>query len=59
VEGVEMLIEQGARSFELWTGLDAPLEVMRAAAYAALADDAGPDRPGAPARLPVRASDGG
>jgi len=41
VEGIEMLIEQGARSFELWTGAAAPLETMRAAAYAALAQDAG------------------
>jgi len=37
VEGIEMLIEQGARSFELWTGLSAPLAVMRTAAYQALA----------------------
>jgi shikimate dehydrogenase len=36
VEGIEMLIEQGARSFELWTGMQAPLEVMRRAAYEAL-----------------------
>jgi shikimate dehydrogenase len=36
VEGIEMLIEQGARSFEVWTGISAPLEVMRTAAYAAL-----------------------
>ncbi len=36
VEGIEMLIEQGARSFELWTGLSAPVEVMRHAAYFAL-----------------------
>jgi shikimate dehydrogenase len=36
VEGVEMLIEQGARSFELWTRLDAPVQVMRHAAHAAL-----------------------
>jgi shikimate dehydrogenase len=41
VEGIEMLIEQGARSFELWTGLPAPLETMRAAAYEALARDDG------------------
>ena len=31
-----MLIEQGARSFELWTRLDAPVDVMRDAAYRAL-----------------------
>jgi shikimate dehydrogenase len=40
VEGIEMLIEQGTRSFELWTGLPAPVEVMRAAAYRALEDHA-------------------
>lgn len=38
VEGVEMLVEQGARSFELWTRCPAPVESMRAAAYAALAE---------------------
>jgi shikimate dehydrogenase len=31
VSGLEVLIAQGAASFELWTGLDAPLDVMRAA----------------------------
>jgi shikimate dehydrogenase len=36
VEGIEMLIEQGARSFELWTGVPAPVDAMRAAAYRAL-----------------------
>ncbi len=36
VEGIEMLIEQGARSFELWTGLPAPVGRMREAAYGAL-----------------------
>jgi shikimate dehydrogenase len=36
VEGVEMLVEQGARSFSIWTGLPAPIETMRAAADAAL-----------------------
>ena len=36
VQGIEMLIEQGARSFELWTGREAPVEVMRMAAYRAL-----------------------
>src|SRR5262249_49422006 len=28
-DGVEMLVRQGARSLELWTGRTAPLEVMR------------------------------
>jgi len=32
VSGVEMLIYQGAASFEIWTGLKAPVEVMRKAA---------------------------
>jgi shikimate dehydrogenase len=40
VEGIEMLIEQGARSFELWTGVPAPADVMRAAAYRALDEHA-------------------
>ncbi|HZP96117.1 MAG TPA: shikimate dehydrogenase [Candidatus Limnocylindria bacterium] len=31
VDGLSMLLHQAARSFELWTGLPAPLEVMRAA----------------------------
>jgi shikimate dehydrogenase len=37
VEGLEMLVEQGALSFEAWTGMDAPLPEMRAAADRALA----------------------
>ncbi len=32
VEGVEVLVRQGARSLELWTGREAPVEVMRQAA---------------------------
>jgi shikimate dehydrogenase len=35
--GVGLLVEQAALSFELWTGTPAPLEVMSAAALAALA----------------------
>lgn len=31
VDGLEILVCQGAAAFELWTGLPAPLEVMRAA----------------------------
>jgi shikimate dehydrogenase len=31
VTGLEALVAQGAASFELWTGMSAPLEVMRAA----------------------------
>ena len=33
VSGVEMLIYQGAASFEIWTGREAPVEVMRKAAF--------------------------
>jgi shikimate dehydrogenase len=31
VDGLEMLLRQGARSFEGWTGRPAPLDVMRRA----------------------------
>ncbi|HWH06808.1 MAG TPA: hypothetical protein VNT23_10300 [Gaiellaceae bacterium] len=31
VSGLDVLVAQGAASFELWTGLPAPLDVMRAA----------------------------
>jgi shikimate dehydrogenase len=32
LDGLEILLAQGALSFELWTGMEPPLEVMRAAA---------------------------
>jgi shikimate dehydrogenase len=32
MDGLAMLVHQGARSFELWTGRDAPVEIMMAAA---------------------------
>ena len=31
VDGLEALVRQGAASFELWTGVPAPVEGMRAA----------------------------
>jgi len=31
VDGLEVLVAQGAAAFELWTGLPAPIDVMRAA----------------------------
>lgn len=34
VDGIEVLVRQGARSLEVWTGRGAPLEAMRAAARA-------------------------
>jgi shikimate dehydrogenase len=33
VTGLEVLVAQGAASFELWTGMPAPVEVMRAAVW--------------------------
>jgi shikimate dehydrogenase len=38
VSGVEMLIYQGAVSFEIWTGHSAPVEVMRKAALKRLSE---------------------
>ena len=35
VDGLTILVHQGARSFKLWTGLDAPVDVMRRAVVAA------------------------
>jgi shikimate dehydrogenase len=35
VDGLDVLVAQGAASFELWTGLPAPIEVMRAAVRSA------------------------
>ena len=32
INGVEMLLYQGAASFEIWTGCKAPVDVMRKAA---------------------------
>jgi len=40
VGGLGLLLHQAALSFELWTGRQAPLEVMSAAAVAALAEPA-------------------
>jgi shikimate dehydrogenase len=39
--GLGLLLRQAALSFELWTGQRAPLEVMSAAAVAAIAEDEG------------------
>jgi len=37
IGGLGMLIHQAARQLHIWTGLDAPVDVMRAAAEAELA----------------------
>ena len=36
IDGSEMFVHQGARQFELWTGLEAPVEIMRLFVRAAL-----------------------
>ncbi len=36
VSGLEVLVYQGARAFKLWTGVEAPVEVMRSEALKAL-----------------------
>lgn len=36
IHGIEMLLYQGARQFELWTGTEAPVEVMRRAIFSHL-----------------------
>ncbi len=42
-DGLEMLVQQGALAFEAWTGLPAPVETMRAAAWRALQAHQGED----------------
>ena len=39
LNGLEMLVRQGAAAFELWTGLKAPIEVMRKAARDAMEEN--------------------
>lgn len=41
VHGLAMLVYQGAASFELWTGLPAPVDVMMAAAAKAMGLEVG------------------
>jgi len=36
VYGIDMLVYQGAEAFKIWTGLDAPIDVMKKAAFSAL-----------------------
>ncbi len=44
IDGLEVLVRQGALSFELWTGRKAPLEAMRVAARARSVLDTAPRR---------------
>jgi shikimate dehydrogenase len=44
-DGLEMLVQQGALSFVLWTAFDAPVEEMRAAAQAELQSRTSPREP--------------
>jgi shikimate dehydrogenase len=55
VDGLEVLVRQGARSFERWTGRAAPLDVLRAAARGDAPDRAAPGAagPGATVRAPA------
>ncbi len=39
VSGIDMLVGQGALAFELWTGVEAPLDVMKARILEALRSD--------------------
>ncbi len=58
IDGVEVLVHQGALSFERWTGRAAPLEVMRQAARGTASPHDDPTaRPPVPASSP--ATDGG
>ena len=36
IDGVKMLVYQGAASFKIWTGFDAPIVSMESAVRAAL-----------------------
>lgn len=38
LNGLGMLVHQGAKSFEIWTGLKAPLSVMKSAVFQAVKD---------------------
>ena len=29
IEGIDMLVFQGAKAFEIWTGKEAPVEIMK------------------------------
>jgi shikimate dehydrogenase len=59
IDGLEILVHQGALSFERWTGRPAPLEVMHEAARGPASHDDEPTRPPAPASGPAAHGGGG
>jgi shikimate dehydrogenase len=44
LDGLGMLVHQGARAFTMWTGVDAPVDVMRSGALAQLSNRASTGR---------------
>ena len=54
VDGLEVLVRQGALSFQVWTGLEAPIDVMRDSARGAFP---GPHDPGTSDSPDRRAAD--
>jgi shikimate dehydrogenase len=40
VAGLEMLLHQGVAQFQIWTGQEAPVEIMRLALVESLANEA-------------------
>jgi shikimate dehydrogenase len=44
VDGLEILVRQGVLSFEAWTGLEAPIDAMRAGARGAVPDPHDPEK---------------
>lgn len=60
IDGIEILVQQGALSFQRWTGRPAPIEVMRRAARGSSAPhDDDPSRPPSPAPGTAHRGDGG
>ena len=59
IDGLEILIAQGALSLELWTGRGAPLEVMLAAARAGRGLSAARRSGTPPSERPTRSRPGG
>jgi shikimate dehydrogenase len=50
VDGLEVLVRQGALSFQAWTGLEAPIDVMRDSARTAFPDSRDPGTSDSPDR---------